>query len=80
MGAAFFFPIIMALIGELVPPEHVGKAIGTLGMAYTIGVTIGPFISGAIDVRYGWPWFFPARRPVSPLRITLLDFERLHGK
>jgi len=58
MGAAFFFPIIMALIGELVPPEHVGKAIGTLGMAYTIGVTIGPFISGAIDVRYGWPWFF----------------------
>jgi len=39
-------------------PEHAGKAIGTLGMAYTIGVTLGPFISEAIDVRYGWPWFF----------------------
>ena len=48
----------MALIGDLVPSKHMSKAIGMLGMAYTIGVTLGPFISGAIDVRYGWPWFF----------------------
>ena len=58
MGAAFLTPIIMALIGDLVPSKHMSKAIGMLGMAYTIGVTLGPFISGAIDVRYGWPWFF----------------------
>ena len=58
VGAAFLTPIIMALVGDLVPPKHVGKAVGILGMAYTIGVTLGPFISGVIDVRYGWPWFF----------------------
>jgi predicted MFS family arabinose efflux permease len=58
VGAAFLVPIIMALIGDLVPARHVGKAIGMLGMAYTVGVTLGPFISGTIDVRYGWPWFF----------------------
>ena len=58
VGAAFLTPIIMALIGDLVPSKHVGKAIGMLGMAYTIGVTLGPFISGAIEVRYGWTWFF----------------------
>lgn len=58
IGAAFLTPIIMALIGELVPQEHTGKAIGLLGMAYTVGVTLGPLISGIIDVRYGWPWFF----------------------
>ncbi|MCJ7687684.1 MAG: MFS transporter [Desulfobacteraceae bacterium] len=58
VGAAFLTPIIMALIGDLVPSRHLGKAIGMLGMAYTVGVTLGPFISGAIDVRYGWPWFF----------------------
>ena len=58
VGAAFLIPIIMALIGDLVPSRHVGKAMGMLGMAYTVGVTLGPFISGAIDVRYGWPWFF----------------------
>jgi len=58
VGAAFLTPIIMALIGELVQEEHVGKAIGLLGVAYTIGVTLGPLISGLIEVRYGWNGFF----------------------
>jgi ACDE family multidrug resistance protein len=58
VGAAFLTPIIMALIGELVPARHVGKAIGILGVAYTVGVTLGPLISGWIEVRYGWPGFF----------------------
>ena len=58
VGAAFLTPIIMALIGELVLEKHVGKAIGILGLAYTVGVTLGPLISGLIEVHYGWPWFF----------------------
>jgi ACDE family multidrug resistance protein len=57
-GAAFLTPIIMALIGELVPQQHVGKAIGLLGLAYTAGVTLGPLISGLIEIHFGWPWFF----------------------
>ena len=57
-GAAFLTPIIMALIGETVRERHVGKAIGMLGVAYTVGVTLGPLFSGLIDVIYGWPFFF----------------------
>jgi MFS family permease len=58
LGAGFLTPIIMALLGELVHEKHVGKAIGLLGVAYTVGVTLGPLISGLIEVRYGWQWFF----------------------
>jgi len=58
VGAAFLAPIIMALIGDLVPEHHLGKAMGMLGLAYTIGVTLGPLIAGLIEVRFGWPWFF----------------------
>jgi MFS family permease len=57
IGAGFLTPVIMALIGELVPERHVGKAMGILGLAYTVGVTLGPLISGLIEVRYGWSWF-----------------------
>ena len=57
LGAGFLTPIIMALIGELVPEEHVGKAMGGLGMAYTIGVTLGPLLSGIMEADYGWPFF-----------------------
>lgn len=58
IGAGFLTPVIMALIGELVPPDRVGKAIGLLGVAYTAGITLGPFLSGVIEVHLGWPWFF----------------------
>jgi predicted MFS family arabinose efflux permease len=58
LGAGFLTPIIMALIGEVVPEQHVGKAMGGLGVAYTVGVTLGPMLSGIIEVRFGWPYFF----------------------
>jgi MFS family permease len=58
LGAGFLTPIIMALIGELVPEQHLGKAMGGLGVAYTVGVTLGPLLSGIVEVRSGWPFFF----------------------
>lgn len=58
LGAGFLTPIIMALIGDIVPEQHVGKAMGGLGVAYTVGVTLGPMLSGITEVRYGWPFFF----------------------
>jgi predicted MFS family arabinose efflux permease len=58
LGAGFLTPIIMALIGDLVPEQHVGAAMGGLGVAYTVGVTLGPLLSGIIEVRHGWPFFF----------------------
>ena len=58
IGAGFLTPIIMALIGEIVAEQHVGKAMGGLGVAYTVGVTLGPLLSGVIEVHLGWPFFF----------------------
>jgi MFS family permease len=51
IGAGFLTPVIMALIGDLVSEEHVGKAVGLLGVAYTVGVTLGPLISGVMEVH-----------------------------
>jgi MFS family permease len=57
-GAAFIAPIVMALVGEMVEPARMGRAIGLLGVMYTVGVTMGPMISGLLEVYLGWPWFF----------------------
>jgi predicted MFS family arabinose efflux permease len=32
--------------------------MGILGVMYTFGVTMGPLISGVLEVSLGWPWFF----------------------
>ena len=57
-GGAFLNPVIMAMVGNVVPARHLGKAMGGLGLAYTAGVTLGPAISGVLEVRYGWQGFF----------------------
>lgn len=57
-GAAFIAPIVMALIGEMVDPKRVGRSMGMMGVMYTCGVTLGPLISGFLEVRLGWPAFF----------------------
>ena len=57
-GAAFIAPIVLALVGEMVDSKHAGRAMGVLGVMYTIGVTMGPLISGVLEVSLGWPWFF----------------------
>jgi MFS family permease len=57
-GAAFIAPIVLASIGDMVDPKHIGKAMGILGVMYTTGVTMGPLISGVLEVSMGWPWFF----------------------
>jgi MFS family permease len=58
VGAAFLTPIVMALVGDMVDPKHLGKAMGLLAVMYTLGVTMGPLISGVLEVSLGWPWFF----------------------
>ena len=57
-GAAFIAPIVLALVGEMVDPKQIGRAMGILGVMYTIGVTMGPLLSGVLEVSLGWPWFF----------------------
>lgn len=57
-GAAFIAPIIMALIGEMVDPEKIGRSMGIMGVMYTCGVTMGPLISGFLEVHLGWRSFF----------------------
>ena len=58
LGAAFIHPIVFALVGELVEPKNMGKAMGMLGVTYTAGVTMGPLISGLLEVSLGWSWYF----------------------
>jgi len=58
LGAGFINPIAMALVGDMVDPKLLGMAMGMLGVTYTLGVTMGPLISGVLEVSMGWPWFF----------------------
>jgi MFS family permease len=43
-----------AIIGDMLPPEHRGTAMGTLMLAPLLGGAVGPAVSGAIAQTIGW--------------------------
>ncbi len=58
VGAAFLFPILMALVAEVVEPARLGRAIGAFGATQTLGLSLGPLLAGLFQVHLGWRWFF----------------------
>lgn len=58
LGAAFLFPILMALIGEVVDAPGLGRAMGILGVVQTVALTVGPLLAGYLEETVGWRWFF----------------------
>lgn len=58
VGAAFLFPVLMALVGEVVAPARLGRAIGAFNMTQTVGLTAGPLLAGLAQTHLGWRWFF----------------------
>lgn len=80
VGAAFLFPVLMALVGEIVAPERLGRAIGAFGVTQTLGITLGPLVAGVLEVQLGWRWFFAltsaAAAAAALVFLRLADEER----
>ncbi len=75
VGAAFLFPILMALVGDVVAPERLGRAIGAFGVTQTLGLTVGPVLAGVAEVHVGWRWFFAMLAALAV--AAALGFRRL---
>jgi predicted MFS family arabinose efflux permease len=58
IGAAFLFPVLMALVGDVIPPDRVGRAFGAFQSALVGGMAVGPLLAGVLEVWLGWRSFF----------------------
>ncbi|MFD5877267.1 MFS transporter [Streptomyces yangpuensis] len=75
VGTAFMLALTMAFVGETVPREGVGRAMGLLGTMSAVGTALGPSLGGALTAAFGWRAVFLA--PV-PLGIAALLLVRRH--
>ena len=57
-GAAIMVALTMALVGDLVPKERLGSAMGLLGTTSAVGTALGPSLGGILIVGFGWPAMF----------------------
>ena len=60
--AGAILPTLFALVRDISPPESIGRNLGILNAAGTVGFAIGPMVGGAISDIAGLPalWLFVA--------------------
>ncbi len=71
LGAAIMMAVTMALVGETVPKEKTGSAMGLLGTMSAIGTALGPSFGGVLIASLGWPAIFLINVPLGILTLVL---------
>lgn len=49
-GYGFVNPVLVAILGDIVPFKERGRAMGYLGAATTTGIALGPFVAGYVAI------------------------------
>ncbi|WOS65352.1 MFS transporter [Sinorhizobium fredii] len=71
LGAAAMMTLAMALVGEAVPKQKTGSAMGLLGTMSAIGTALGPSLGGALIAGFGWQAIFLVMVPAGLLALFL---------
>ena len=71
LGAAIMMALTVALVGETVPKDRTGSAMGLLGTMSAIGTTLGPSLGGVMTVGLGWRSIFLVNVPLGILNFLL---------
>ena len=70
-GAGGIFPVAAAAIGDAVPLERRGSALGLLGAIWGLAAIVGPNVGGALTHFFSWHWIFVANVPLAAIVIVL---------
>jgi EmrB/QacA subfamily drug resistance transporter len=71
LGAAIMMALTMAFVGETVPKEKTGSAMGLLGTMSAIGTALGPSLGGILIAGFGWRAIFLINLPLGLLTFFL---------
>lgn len=74
-GAGGIFPVATAAIGDRVPAERRGAALGLVAATWGLAAVIGPTIGGLITHFISWRWVFALN---IPLGLVVIAMARTH--
>ena len=74
-GAGGIFPVATAAIGDRVPLERRGAALGLVAATWGLAAVVGPLVGGAITHAFSWHWVFALN---VPLAIVVIVLARAH--
>jgi EmrB/QacA subfamily drug resistance transporter len=65
LGGGAVFPIALAVVADLYPPEERAKYGALFGAVFGLSSVLGPFIGGVITDTFGWQWIFFINVPIA---------------
>jgi EmrB/QacA subfamily drug resistance transporter len=71
LGAAIMIALTVALVGETVPKERTGSALGLLGTMSAVGTMLGPSLGGSLTTAFGWRAIFLVNVPLGLVTALL---------
>lgn len=71
LGAAVMMTLSLALVGETLPKDRTGSAMGLLGTMSAIGTALGPSLGGVLIAGFGWRTIFLVTLPFSALAFAI---------
>lgn len=71
-GAAIMMALTIAFVGETVPKERTGSAMGLLATMSAIGTALGPSLGGVLIAGLGWRAIFLVNLPLGILTLLLM--------
>ncbi|HET9851693.1 MAG TPA: MDR family MFS transporter [Candidatus Limnocylindrales bacterium] len=71
LGGGAVFPIALAVIADLYPPEERAKYGALFGAVFGLSSVLGPFLGGFIADQFGWPWIFFINVPLALISLVI---------
>ena len=72
LGAALMMALALAFVGDIVPRERTGSAMGLLGTTSAVGTALGPSLGGVLISTFGWRSIFVVNVPLAALALFLI--------
>jgi len=77
IGAGGLFSLILAIVGDIIPPRERGRYVGYFGAVFAVSSVVGPLLGGFFTDYLSWRWVFFVNIPLGILAITAV-VRRLH--
>jgi MFS family permease len=65
LGAGGIFPVATATIGDVVPQDRRGAALGVVAGMWGLAAVLGPALGGLVTHFVSWRWIFVANVPLA---------------
>ena len=73
VGAGGLMPLVVATVGELVPPRDRGRYQGLISAMVGTAAIIGPAVGGLIVDNASWRWIFYINLPIGAVALLVIS-------